>query len=67
MEWAMRKVYQKKWFRAAMSLYQGTKTKVRLETKIQVKFPVKAGEHQGCFFRSFLGHRPKRFWNDRKN
>ena len=49
LEWAMRKRgIPKAMVRAVMSLYEGAKTRVRVELELSEEFEVKVGVHQGC-------------------
>jgi len=55
MEWAMRKKgLPKAMVKAVMSLYKGSKTRVRVETQLSEEFFVKVGVHQGSVLSPLL-------------
>ena len=51
LEWALR---MKALVRSVMSLYEGTKTRVRVNSELSEEFDVKVGMHQGSVLSSFL-------------
>ena len=55
LEWAMRKKgIPEVLVRLVMSLYEGTKTKVRVDSELSEEFEVKVGMHQGSVLLPFI-------------
>jgi len=55
MEWAMRKKELPEVIvKAVMSLYEGAKTRVRIESGLSEEFPVEVGVHQGSVLSQLL-------------
>ena len=55
LEWAMRKKgIPEVLARSVMSLYEGAKIKVRVDSELSEEFEVKVGMHQGSVLSSFL-------------
>ena len=55
LEWAMRKkAMPKVLVRSVMNLYEGAKTRVRVDSELSGEFEVKVGMHQGSMLSHFL-------------
>ena len=54
-EWAMRsKGIPRKIFTSVMGLYEGVKTRIRVDSELSEEFEVKEGMHQGSVLSPFL-------------
>ena len=54
LEWALRKKEIQVLVRSMMSLYEGAKTRVRVDSELSEEFEVKVWMHQGCVLSPFI-------------